>query len=250
MVNVQTHDSSRLLLDAIAVVTGAGRGIGRAVAALFAAHGATVYAVARTEGDLLSCASEATDECGTIIPVPGDVTDPSFVTALFRRIDDEAGGLNILVTSAGIAPFASVFEMDPADFRACLDLNVWAVFLSMQQALRMMRRAGRGKIINVGSVRSHWSESGDAGAYNASKQGVRALTESVARELHGSGLNIAVGLVCPGAVDTSLTNPSGEPKPDWLRAEDVAEAVLRAVSAPSRVNVFDTVLFPTSQSPW
>ena len=245
-----TNKAQRLLSDAVAVVTGAGRGIGRAVAALFAANGATVYAVARTDSDLQSCACETADECGTIIPVPGDVTDPSFVNALFRRVDDEAGKLDILVTSAGIAPFASVFDMDPAAFRACLDVNVWAVFMCMQQALGMMRRAGRGKIVNIGSVRSHWSERGDAGAYNASKQGLRALTESVARELHGSGLNIAVGLICPGAVDTPLTNPKGEPRPDWLRAEEVAEAVLHAASAPCRVNVFDTVLFSTSQSPW
>jgi NAD(P)-dependent dehydrogenase (short-subunit alcohol dehydrogenase family) len=250
VVDVSSKDRGRLLMDSVAVVTGAGRGIGRAVALLFAAHGATVYAVARTESDLVSCATKAARECGTIIPAPGDVTDPSFVAGLFQRADREVGRLDILVTSAGIAPFASVFDMNPSDFRACLELNVWAVFMCMQQALRMMRRAGRGKIINVGSVRSHWSENGDAGAYNASKQGMRALTESVARELHGSGLNIAVGLICPGAVDTSLTNPRGEPRPDWLRAEEVAEAILHAASAPSRVNVFDTVLFSTSQSPW
>jgi NAD(P)-dependent dehydrogenase (short-subunit alcohol dehydrogenase family) len=158
--------------------------------------------------------------------------------------------LDILVNSAGMAPFASIFDMDPADFRACLDVNVWSAFMCMQQALRIMRRAGRGKIINVGSVRSHWSESGDAGAYTASKQALRGLTESVAREIHGSGLEIAVGLVCPGVVDTTLTNPAREPRPEWLRAEDVAEAILHAVSAPSRVNVFDTILFPASQRPW
>jgi NAD(P)-dependent dehydrogenase (short-subunit alcohol dehydrogenase family) len=250
MANELTSRSGRLLPDAVAVVIGAGRGIGRAVAALFASHGATVYAVSRTESELLACARDAANEPGTVTCVPGDVTDPSFVAALFRRVQQDAGGLDILVNSAGMAPFASVFDMDPGDFRACLDLNVWAAFMCMQQALRIMRRTGRGKIINVGSVRSHWSESGDAGAYTASKQALRALTESVARELHGSGLDIGVGLVCPGAVDTTLTNPKGEPRPDWLTPGEVARAVLYAVTARGRVNFFDTVLFSTMQSPW
>ena len=68
--------------------------------------------------------------------------------------------------------------------------------------------------------------------------------------MHGSGSGIAVGMVCPGVVDTSLTNPRGEPRPDWLAPATVAEAVLHALRAPPDVNVFDTVVFPTSQTPW
>jgi NADP-dependent 3-hydroxy acid dehydrogenase YdfG len=74
--------------------------------------------------------------------------------------------------------------------------------------------------------------------------------ESVARELHGTGLNITVGLVCPGVCDTPLTNPKGEPRPDHLRPETVAAAVLHAVTAPENINVFDTTLFSTCQKPW
>jgi NAD(P)-dependent dehydrogenase (short-subunit alcohol dehydrogenase family) len=120
----------------------------------------------------------------------------------------------------------------------------------MKRAVELMRSAGGGKIINVGSVRSHWTEGGDAGAYNASKFALRGLTETVARQLHGTGANIAVGMVCPGIVDTSLTNPTGAPQPDWLRPEDVAAAIVHALQAPRGVNVFDTVLFPMTQKPW
>jgi NAD(P)-dependent dehydrogenase (short-subunit alcohol dehydrogenase family) len=238
------------LSEAVAIVTGAGRGIGRAVALRLASEGATVYAVARTRSDLIACAQEAQGLPASIIPVPGDVTQPSFVVNLFRQVKEERAKLDILVNSAGCAPFGSIFEMDPADFRACLELNVWAAFLCTQQAVRLMRARNRGKVINVGSVRSHWSEAGGAGAYNASKYGLRGFTESVARELHGQDLDIAIGLVCPGVVNTTLTNPQDEPKPGWLRVEDVAEAVLHAVCAPDRINVYDTVLFPTSQRPW
>jgi 3-oxoacyl-[acyl-carrier protein] reductase len=238
-----------LLEDKVAVVTGAGRGIGRAVAIRFAACGATVFAVARTAGDLDQVASDP-DAHGRVVPTPGDVTDLSFVQDVFREVNETRGRLDILVNNAGCAPFGSIFEMDPADFRSCLELNVWSAFLCTQQAVRIMRKRGRGKIINIGSVRSHWSEAGDAGAYNASKYGLRGFTESVARELHGQGINISVGLVCPGVVDTGLTNPGGEPRPGWLKPDDVARAVLQAAAAPDGINVFDTVLFSTSQKPW
>ena len=238
------------LQDRISVVTGAGRGIGRAVAKLFVEEGADVLAVARMRADLESLAREAERCAGRIVVCPGSVTDRVFVEGLFRRIDEEFGTLDILINSAGIAPFDSIFDMDPEAFRACLELNVWAVFLCTKAALRIMRGKGRGRIINIGSVRSHWTEAGDAGAYNTSKYGLRGFTESVARELHGQGLEIAVGMVCPGAVDTPLTNPAGEPKPDWLRPETVAQSVLHAVTAPANVNVFDTTLFTTWQKPW
>ena len=135
-------------------------------------------------------------------------------------------------------------------FRTCLDLNVWAVFLCTQQAVRIMKGCGGGKVVNVGSVRSHWTESGSGGAYNASKYGLRGFTESVARELHGQEPGIAVSLVCPGVVDTTLTNPKREPRPGWLKPEQVADAILYAATAPAGVNVYDVTLFSTQQRPW
>ncbi len=240
----------RLLQDRIAVVTGAGKGIGKACALTLAEQGATVYAVARSAADLDALAAQAAELAGAIRPRPGDVTDEAFVQALFAGLDRECGRLDILVNNAGIAPGGSIFDADPATFKACLDLNIWAVFLCTQQACRLMRPAGRGKIVCIGSVRSHWTEGGSAGAYNASKYGVRGFVESVARELHGSGLNIAVSLLCPGAVDTPLTNPQGLPQTNWLRPEDISRAMLHAVTAPDGVNVFDTIVIPMAQRPW
>ena len=231
----------------IAVVTGASRGIGRATALLFAGQGARVQAVARTRADLESLATEALELPGEIVPAPGDLTDPAFVESTFAALGER---LDVVVNAAGIAPFGSIADMDPERFRACLELNVWAVFLCTQQAVRIMRMQGRGKIINVGSVRSHWSESGDAGAYTASKYALRGFTESVARELHGRDLHIAVSLVCPGVVDTTLTNPGRDPKPEWLQPETVAESILYIAAAPDNVNVYDVTLFPTWQAPW
>lgn len=235
----------------IALVTGSSKGIGRAVAELLAQHGATVVLNARTASDLEKVAATINQSGRQALPVAGDITDTSFVEQLFETIRQRFGRLDILINNAGVAPFGPVEDLPVQKFRYGLELNVVAVFMCMQQAIRLMKEnGGTGKIINIGSVRSHWTEHGDGGAYNASKYGLRGLTESVARQLHGSGLNIAVGLVCPGVVDTTLTNPNRQPRPNWLAPETVAQAVLYAVTAPPNVNVFDITLFPMAQKPW
>ena len=241
---------SQLLSGKVALVTGAGKGIGHATALLLAAHGATVVGTARSEADLQKLLDEIIASGGQGLVLSGDLTSEEFVGQLFQLVEDRCGRLDILINNAGIGAFAPVAEMPVATLRHCLEVNVVAAFHCMQRAIGLMRARGDGKIINVGSVRSHWSEGGDSGAYNASKFALRAITESVARELHGSGARISVGMVCPGIVDTTLTNPGGDSQPDWLQPETVAAAILHAVSAPDGVNVFDTVLFPTAQRPW
>lgn len=239
------------LTGKLALVTGASRGIGRAVAEMLARHGAMVILTARDEAALADAAAAINQAGGQARAIAGDITDETFVEDLFRTIRDRFDRFDILVNNAGIAPGGPVEELSAAEFRRCLELNVVAAYACTQHAVRLMKDiSGEGKIINIGSVRSHWSETGDAGAYTTSKQGLRAMTESIARQLHGSGLNIAVGIVSPGVVDTTLTNPSCEPKPDWLQTETVARAVLHAVTALPDVNVFETILFPMFQKPW
>ncbi|MCC6444664.1 MAG: SDR family oxidoreductase [Armatimonadetes bacterium] len=235
----------------IALVTGAGRGIGQAVARLLAEQGAETVCAARTEAQLEETVASIRQAGGKALSLAGDITQEAFVGRLFESIRGRFGRLDILVNNAGMAPFGPVEELSAEKFRQCLELNVLAVFICLQQAVRLMKATGgEGKIINIGSVRSHWTEAGDGGAYNASKYAVLGLTESVARQLHGSGCRIAVGMVCPGVADTPLTNPAREPRPDWLAPETVARAVLHALTAPPDVNVFDTTLFPMSQRPW
>jgi NAD(P)-dependent dehydrogenase (short-subunit alcohol dehydrogenase family) len=235
----------------VALVTGAGRGIGRAIAPALAADGCSVVLTARTADEIDSAAAQIEDAGGSALAIAGDLTDEKFVEELFATVRERFGRLDILVNNAGMAPFGSVTELPVDQFRATLELNVVAVFHCTQHGVRIMKENGdRGKIINIGSVRSHWTEGGDGGAYNASKYALRGMTETIARELHGSGSKIAVGMVCPGVVDTSLTNPDGETREGWLEPEDIARAVLHAANAPDGVNVFDTVVFRTEQKPW
>jgi NAD(P)-dependent dehydrogenase (short-subunit alcohol dehydrogenase family) len=239
------------LTGQVCLVTGASKGIGAAVARRLAVAGARVVLTARSRQELETVATSIREAGGEAHPVAGDLCDARFVESLFGHIRDEHERLDGLVNNAGVAPFGPTEEFPVERLRECLELNVVAAFACMQAAIRLMRaQGGRGKIVNIGSVRSHWTESGDAGAYNASKFALRALAESIARELQGTGQEIAVGMVCPGIVDTTLTNPGREPRPDWLSPETIAEAVLHALAAPANVNVFDITVFPTSQRPW
>lgn len=234
-----------------ALVTGAGRGIGKATAELLAENGAEVVLTARTASEIEEVAGHIGEGNGKALPIAGDITDESFVTDLFSQIQDRYGRLDILINNAGKAPFGKVEETPVEIFRSCLELNVVAVFHCTQQAVNLMRANGdEGKIINIGSVRSHWSEAGGDGAYNASKFALKGLTETVARQLHGTGSRISVGLICPGGVDTRLVNPSGEPNPRLLRPSQVAEAILHAVTSPPDVNIYDITLFNVAQKPW
>ena len=114
----------------------------------------------------------------------------------------------------------------------------------------MKSNGDQGKIITIGSIASRWSERGGDGYYTASKFAVYGMIESIARQLHGSGSKIAVSIICPGVVDTNLTNPRKDEKPNWMKPETIAESVLHMVTAPPNVNIFDVTLFGMDEKPW
>jgi 3-oxoacyl-[acyl-carrier protein] reductase len=195
-------DQSRFLAGRTAVVTGAGRGIGRAIAGAYADAGATVVLAARTATELDAAASEIGAVGGRAIAVPTDVTAPDQVAQLFDRVESECGRLDLLVANAG-GGFAveAGADADWEAWRGTFALNVDGVFLCARAAIPLLRATGSGKILVMGSGAGRRAGPGWA-AYASAKAAVSMLVRVLAQELRED--RIAVNEIVPGPVNTQL----------------------------------------------
>ncbi|MEU8178048.1 SDR family oxidoreductase [Microbispora hainanensis] len=183
-----------------AVVVGAGRGIGRAVAALLARAGATVVAADIDPGNAAATAQAITADGGEAYAVAVDVADPGSVTALGDQVAERCGGLDILVNTAAIFRLAAFLEATPQMWDDTYQVNLRGMFLTTQMAVRLMRAGGGGSIVNFSSVASQKPGLLDQAHYDAEKAGVSAMSRAAAAEFAGDG--IRVNTVVPGAVMT------------------------------------------------
>ena len=228
------------LAGKIAVVTGASRGIGLAVAEALHGAGAHVVRLARSLVD--RSAARRTDlRC--------DVADPDAVSRTVARVLDEVGIPDILVNNAGLFFIQPAHEIDPLDFQRTLTVNLGGAFLMARALVPHMISRGSGHIVTVGSVSDHVAYSGSA-AYAASKYGLRGLHEVLRVELSLTGVRTT--LLSPGPVNTDIWDPiDPDSKPGFTKrsamlcAEDVAAAALYAVTQPQRVDVTEIRLMPT-----
>ena len=189
------------LRDRVAIVTGASRGIGRAVARRLAAAGAAVVAAAR--GDHADgVAAEIRAGGGRAVGVSVDVTDRQRIDAMVRTALDEYGRIDVLVNNAGIVRDQLALRMSPADWDAVIATNLTAAFTCARAVLRPMIRQRGGRIINVGSVVGRMGNAGQAN-YAASKAGLEGFSKALAREVASRG--ITVNVVAPGMIDTDMT---------------------------------------------
>lgn len=231
------------LKDQVALVTGAGRGIGRAVALAFAREGAAVALAARTTSELEAVAAQIKSRAGRALVVPTDVTREASVGALVEQVLGDFKRVDILVTAAGVATFAPLVDTKTEEWDRMLAVNLRGVFLACRTVLPAMMRQRRGTIINIVSIAAKRAIPGNA-AYAASKHAVLGLTQVLAEEMRAHG--VRVGALCPGAVDTPLWD--GVPKPPdrsrMLRPEDVAEAALLMASLPPGASLEDLTLLP------
>jgi len=209
----------------VAIVTGAGRGIGRAVAGAFAREGAAVILAARSAGELDLVARQIAESGGRASAVPADVSDESAVGAMVKRALAEHGRVDILVTAAGAAGFGSVADSKTTEWDQMLAVNLRGAMLCCRAVLPAMMAQRRGTIINVGSVVTSRILPGSA-AYTASKYGLLGFSRVLAEEVRPH--RVRVGILSAGATDTPLWDavPRAPDRGLMLRPEQVAEAAL------------------------
>jgi 3-oxoacyl-[acyl-carrier protein] reductase len=230
---------------AVALVTGAGRGIGKAIALTLAHHGAAVVLTARTMNELESVKTEIELAGGKAHAVLADITDAENVRQLFSEISAKYHRLDILVNNAGIGKFAPVRDMPLGDFEAMWALNVRAVFDCTKQALPVMESQRQGAIVNVASLAGKNSFVGGAG-YSATKWALIGFARSLMLEVREH--NIKVITICPGSVDTSFSSTTTDPKRSEkiLHPQDIADTVLAALIMPDRAMVSEIDIRPTN----
>ena len=214
--------------DLTVIITGASAGVGAATARLFADAGANLMLVARGKRNLEAIAEELRDKTHVEIRAM-DVADPEACATLIKKANFEFGRVDVLVNNAGMHARGSFLDKSPADLAAMVDVNLRAPMLLTRLALPYMMENGSGAVINVGSLAGRTPVPGSA-AYAATKAGLRSLTYSLADELAGSGVKLAV--VSPGPIDTGFIMSEIDNVTDLTfsqpmsTAEEVAQAIL------------------------
>ena len=224
----------------VAVVTGAGRGIGRAIAVEFGKMGARVVLAARSRTEL----EETAQIIGsTASVIPTDVRNKEDLRRLFEQTSTAIGTVDILVNAAGVGIFAPVVDFKDEDFETLIETNLRGIFFACRFVLPSMIERKTGHIINIASIAGKVGSANRA-VYCASKFGVVGFTESLAEEVRQYGIRATV--VCPGSTDTAFSpeNKTGQARERMLRPEDVAHAVRTVVTQEPNSFISEIVMRP------
>ena len=213
----------------VAIVTGAGRGIGRAIAHRFSKEGARVTLAARTPAQIREVADEIEANGGLALPVRCDVSSEDDVGSLVEKTLERFARIDTLVNNAGInLPPIDLTETSPKDWRQIVDVNLNGAFLCTRAVLPHMKERGRGVVLNISSVGGRRGAA-RRGPYRASKAALINLTETIAAE--GADYGVRAVCLCPGGVDTDMMRQIAMGRGrDLMKPEQIAEVAAYAVS--------------------
>jgi 3-oxoacyl-[acyl-carrier protein] reductase len=233
----------------VAIVTGASRGIGRAISIALAKESSTVVLAARSIEKLQKTADEVTEAGGKAEIIVTELTEEDSIRNLVKTTKEKFNRLDILINNAGITHSAKLEHTATEDWQHCINVNARAPFILCREALPLLKKSPLAHIINIASVvgvKGYQLQS----AYTASKHALRGMTISLAEELKGS--NIRVHLLCPGGVDTDMVGSVRPdiPKKDLIKPEEIAELVLYLVTHKGNAVIDELHIRRAASTPW
>ncbi|CAC6636724.1 Short-chain alcohol dehydrogenase [Staphylococcus aureus] len=228
-----------VLTDKVAVVTGAGSGIGEAIATLLHEEGAKVVLAGRNKEKLQNVANQLSQDSVKVVPT--DVTNKEEVDELIKIAQQTFGGLDIVINSAGQMLSSKITDYQVDEWDSMIDVNIKGALYTAQAALPTMLEQSSGHLINIASI-SGFEVTKSSTIYSATKAAVHTITQGLEKELAKTGVKVTS--ISPGMVDTAITaayNPTDRKK---LEPQDIAEAVLYALTQPKHVNVNEITVRP------
>ncbi|WP_407798021.1 SDR family oxidoreductase [Staphylococcus aureus] len=228
-----------VLTDKVAVVTGAGSGIGEAIATLLHEEGVKVILAGRNKDKLQNVANQLAQDSVKVVPT--DVTKKEEVDELIKIAQQTFGGLDIVINSAGQMLSSKITDYQVDEWDSMIDVNIKGTLYTTQAALPTMLEQSSGHLINIASI-SGFEVTKSSTIYSATKAAVHTITQGLEKELAKTGVKVTS--ISPGMVDTAITaayNPTDRKK---LEPQDIAEAVLYALIQPSHVNVNEITVRP------
>lgn len=228
-----------VLTDKIAVVTGAGSGIGEAIATLLHEEGAKVVLAGRNKDKLQNVANQLAQDSVKVVPT--DVTKKEEVDELIKMAQQTFGGLDIVINSARQMLSSKITDYQVDEWDSMIDVNIKGTLYTAKAALPTMLEQSSGHLINIASI-SGFEVTKSSTIYSATKAAVHTITQGLEKELAKTGVKVTS--ISPGMVDTAITatyNPTDRKK---LEPQDIAEAVLYALTQPKHVNVNEITVRP------
>ncbi len=231
----------------IVIITGAGTGIGKGIARAYAKEGATVVLASRNQANLEETAVEMRTYGATALVVPTDVTDEAQVIALFARTMAEFGRVDILVNNSGAFDGGPLEELTLAAWQKVLSINLTGPFLCSREAMRIMKKQGGGRIINIGSISAQMARMNSV-PYTTTKHGLVGMTKAAA--LEGRDFGVVVSCLHPGNTLTErrAANSSAADQEPMMTVDELAMTALTMATLPPHVNLLEAIVLPVQQA--